>query len=129
MYVSMARSRLATSAVQSVTTSPSTQDTMSSLVSLASGPTTPPRGAALASAYSGLLFSGGVLRLHACTDTTASIVAAIPRTVDVLYLTIQITSSAAAVVTGQKSCVVPESAKRRENVVAYRLLSSSCNRP
>ena len=39
------------------------------------------------------------------------------------------TSTSAPDATGQNGCVVPESANRSENVVAYRFWSSSCSRP
>ncbi len=111
----MARSRLAISAGQSVTTCPSTHDRMSSLVSSASGATRPASARCAASVYSGAALPGPLPQPQAVSSTS-------PRSSRQSRCepsTCHITSAPASV-SGQNCRVVPESEYWRTNVVAYR---------
>ena len=109
----MARSRFAISAAQSVTTCPSTHDTISSLVSSVSGATSPASALSAAAAYSRFSVAGA--RPHAAHRDSHQGDAT--RACDSMQIDMQSPRCQLPAVEGQKRRVVPESANCRENVV------------
>src|SRR5437660_6584205 len=67
----MARSRFAVSAAQSVTTCPSTHDTMSALVSCSSGPTTIVSAAVAGAGYARVSVAGPRAHAHIAAQISA----------------------------------------------------------